>query len=183
MMIENLFFAIKKSALLLSTLLFVSCISESEKRINTSSDKIFTRPWTGSQPYGDCLGYNEECIGDGCSQIIVKGPTDSDVLVTIKSKDFNNLLVGHAYIRSNTTFTFELENGTYQTFFYYGNDWDRERIMKKKMLCDLKGGFNSSEFFGKDTPQYLNNNILTYELILQKNGNFSTKKSSPDEAF
>lgn len=41
----------------------------------------------------------------------------------------------------------------------------------------------SDEYFGKDYPQSLHNNILEYELILQQNGNFSTKPSSPDEAL
>jgi len=47
----------------------------------------------------------------------------------------------------------------------------------------LKGGFVTDEHFGKDEPQYLFNNILEYELILQKNGNFSTSPSSKNEAF
>ena len=47
----------------------------------------------------------------------------------------------------------------------------------------LKGGFISEEHFGKDEAQYLENNILEYELILQQNGNFSTSPSNPEEAL
>jgi hypothetical protein len=47
----------------------------------------------------------------------------------------------------------------------------------------LKGGFIINENFGKDDPQYLNHNVLTYELILQENGNFSTRPSNPEEAL
>ena len=45
------------------------------------------------------------------------------------------------------------------------------------------GGFNYNEDFGKDSPQDLYDNILTYELILQANGNFSTRPSSASEAL
>jgi carboxypeptidase C (cathepsin A) len=47
----------------------------------------------------------------------------------------------------------------------------------------LKGGFIAGESYGKDSPQRLSNNILEYELILQQNGNFSTKPSNAEEAF
>lgn len=47
----------------------------------------------------------------------------------------------------------------------------------------IKGGFITNESFGKDSPQKISNQILTYELILQERGNFSTRPSSPEEAF
>ena len=55
--------------------------------------------------------------------------------------------------------------------------------MKETDCGSLRGGFVSSEHFGKDTPQSLANNILEYELILQQNGNFSTRPSNSEEAF
>jgi|TARA_B110000259_G_C14002955_1_gene396904 hypothetical protein len=168
--------------LILSILVSISCISERNNKKNTKRETVFKRPSQGSQLYSDCFGPNAYCNGTGCSQVKVKGPIDSDVLVTIKSKDFNNIVFSHAYIRSNKTYTFDLDNGTYQVFFYYGKDWDFKKIIKGS-FCDLKGGFSSSEVFGKDSQQYLKNNILTYELILQRNGNFSTKESSSKEAF
>lgn len=167
--------------LILSILVSVSCITERDNK-KTKKETVYNRPWQGSQLYSDCFGPNAYCSGTGCSQVKVKAPTDSDVLVTIKSKDFNDIVFSHAYIRSNKTYTFDLDNGTYQVFFYYGNNWDSRKIIEGT-FCDLKGGFSSSEVFGKDVPQYLNNNILTYELILQRNGNFSTKKSNPKEVF
>lgn len=48
---------------------------------------------------------------------------------------------------------------------------------------EIKGGFIANEDFGKDDPQSLYNNVLTYELILQQNGNFSTRPSNPEEAL
>ena len=165
--------------LILSILVSVSCISERHNKKNTKRETVFKRPLQGSQLYSDCFGFNAYCSGAGCSQIKVKGPIDSDVLVTIKSKEFNNIVFSHAYIRSNETYTFDLDNGTYQIFFYYGKDWDLKKIIKGT-FCDLKGGFSSSEVFGKDFPQYLKNNILTYELILQKNGNFNTTRRVGD---
>lgn len=48
---------------------------------------------------------------------------------------------------------------------------------------EVLGGFVVEEIFSKDYPQYLTNNILEYELILQQNGNFSTKASSENEIF
>lgn len=47
----------------------------------------------------------------------------------------------------------------------------------------IKGGFISNENFGKDEPQYLNNNVLEYKLILQQNGNFSARPSNGEEAL
>ena len=47
----------------------------------------------------------------------------------------------------------------------------------------IKGGFIADENLGKDDKQSLNNNILEYELILQPNGNFTTKSSNQEEAL
>ena len=58
--------------------------------------------------------------------------------------------------------------------------WNPRKEMKGGKI---KGGFISDEHFGKDDPQTLNNNILQYELVLQQNGNFSTRPSNPEEAL
>jgi hypothetical protein len=47
----------------------------------------------------------------------------------------------------------------------------------------LKGGFVSNEDVTKDNYINLYSQIMTYELILQQQGNFSTKPSSKNEAF
>jgi len=135
---------------------------------------------TGATPYAMCYGINRYCDTYGCSEIEVRTPSSSDVLVTIKS---GGEVVRHAYIKANSSFKFELPNGTYQPFFYYGKGWNPEKVMKSNSGCKIKGGFLTDEVFGKDDPQYLHNSILSYELILQKNGNFSTRPSNANEAL
>jgi hypothetical protein len=131
---------------------------------------------TGATPYSLYYGGNSSCNSNGCSQIKVK-TSNSDVIVTIKK---NGSVVRHAYINSGSSYTFSFPNGTYQTFFYYGKGWNPEKEMKGGKI---KGGFIANEDFGKDNPQTLSNNILEYQLILQQNGNFSTKPSNPEEAL
>jgi hypothetical protein len=135
---------------------------------------------TGATPYSKFYGSNSSCNSYGCSEIRVKTPQNSDVLVTIKK---NNKVVRHAYIRAASSYTFQMSNGTYQPFFYYGKSWNPEKAMKELDKSTLKGGFIANESFGKDDPQYLNNQILEYELILQQNGNFSTRPSNVEDAL
>ncbi|WP_166382466.1 hypothetical protein [Polaribacter sp. 11A2H] len=135
---------------------------------------------TGATPYAYCFGSNNSCSDYGCSQIKVTTPTNSDVLVTIKK---NGKVYRHAYINANSSYTFEFPNGSYQTYFYYGKGWNPNKVMKKTDCGTLKGGFIANEHFGKDNLQTLNNNILEYQLILEQNGNFSTKPSNSEEAF
>lgn len=99
------------------------------------------------------------------------------MLVTIKK---NDKVVRHAFIQAGDSYAFSFPNGTYQAFFYYGKGWSPEKEMKNGAL---KGGFITNEDFGKDDPQLLHNNVLKYELILQQNGNFSTRPSNSEEAL
>lgn len=135
---------------------------------------------TGETPYRYCYGFNSTCSEWGCSKIEVKTPSNSAVLVTIKKDDE---VVGHAFIEASSSYAFELPNGTYQPFFYYGKGWNPEKVMKQATCGTLRGGFVSDEVFGKDQPQKLSNNILEYELILQPSGNFSTQPSNIAEAL
>ncbi len=135
---------------------------------------------TGSTPYTYCFGGNDYCNSNGCSELSVKTPMNSDVVVTLKKGDE---VVRHVYIRAGNSYSFEIPNGTYQPFFYYGKGWNPNKVMKETDCGVLKGGFVSEEHFGKDSPQVLNNSILEYELILQQSGNFSTQASNPEEAF
>lgn len=144
-----------------------------EKYINNSL-------YTGASPYAYCYGNNKRCNDWGCSEVKVTTPSNSDVLVTIKNE---GKVVRHAYIKGGASYSFELPNGTYQPFFYYGKGWNPEKIMKEAACGSIKGGFISNEDFGKDSPQYLSNSILEYTLILQQNGNFSTRPSNPTEAL
>jgi len=187
-------------AFLLGTILLnYSCESEAEKkkrltkiekeRIELEKKKkekklydkyINNSLYTGSTPYAYCFGKNRECYGNSCPKIKVRTPFNSDVLVTIKQKD---KVVRHAYIRAGSSYTFEVPDGKYQPFFYYGKGWNPDKFMVETTCGTLEGGFISDEHFGKDKPQSLKNNILTYELILQRSGNFSTRPSSKNEAF
>jgi hypothetical protein len=135
---------------------------------------------TGSTPYSKQYGGNPSCNDYDCSQISVKTPISSDVLVTIKR---NNKVVRHAYIRGGNSYTFSMSNGTYQPFFYYGKGWNPEKVMKETTKGTLKGGFVANELFSKDDPQHLENQILEYELILQPNGNFNTLPSNANDAL
>lgn len=179
-------------SLLVIAFALTSCESEAErkKRLEqeelqriekeTYEEYIDNSLGTGSTPYEDCFGQNNTCSSYGCSEIKVRTPSNSDVLVTIKK---NGEVYRHAYLNSNSNYTFEFPNGTYQTFFYYGKGWNPEKVMKETDCGPLKGGFVANEHFGKDSPQNLVNTILEYELILQRNGNFSTTPSNPNEAF
>lgn len=154
---------------------------EKERQEKAIYDKYINNSLsTGSTPYSYCFGNNRSCSDYGCSQIKVRTPSNSDVVVTIKK---NGKVYSHAYINKSSAYTFELPNGTYQTFFYYGKGWNSNKAMKETDCGTLKGGFITDEHFGKDSPQSLSNNILEYELILQQNGNFSTRPSNSDEAF
>ena len=133
----------------------------------------------GISPYKYCYG-NENSCDYSCSKISVKASNNSDVIALIKK---NGTVFRNAFISKGRTFEFNLPNGTYQPFFYYGNNWDNTKYMKVTSCGSLYGGFLENEHFGKDNPQRLNNNILSYELVLQRNGNFSTESSSVNEAF
>jgi len=135
---------------------------------------------TGSTPYSYCFGRNSSCSEWGCSQIKIRTPYNSDVLVTIKKGE---KVVRHAFLKGGSSYTFELPNGTYQPFFYYGKGWNPEKVMKQTDCGILKGGFIANEDFGKDSPQTLSNDVLTYELIMQQSGNFSTSPSNASEAL
>ncbi|PZX52129.1 hypothetical protein LV84_03538 [Algoriphagus ratkowskyi] len=134
----------------------------------------------GATPYSSCFGGNQICSSNGCSEIKVNGPKDSDVLVTIKS---GNRVIRHAYIKSGNSYTFQLPNGKYQPFFYFGKGRNPEKEMGSQSCTELKGGFISEDVFGKDDPQELGDTVLTYSLVLQKSGNFSTRPSNELEAF
>lgn len=135
---------------------------------------------TGSTPWSECYGSTNYCDSYGCSQISVKTPYNSDVIVTLKKY---GEVVRHAYIRRSSTYTFEIPNGSYQPFFYYGNGWNPNKSKKSKACGKLPGSFVSGESISKDKSQSLSNNILSYELILQENGNLQTKPSNEEEAF
>lgn len=135
---------------------------------------------TGSAPYRNCFGSRNSCDGYDCSEITVKASWSSDVIVTIKRY---GKVYRHAYIKSGQTHAFNLPDGTYQPFFYYGRGWNPEKEMSSASCKSLVGGFIEGEHFDKDSPQSLNGQILSYELVEQIGGNFSTKPSNQEEAL
>jgi hypothetical protein len=142
-----------------------------------------TRLANGATPYANLYGVNKSCSGYGCSKIKVQTPSSSDVLVTIKKNDKTGKVVKHAFIRAGSSYTFEMPNGTYQPFFIYGKGWNPNKVMKTTPQGILKGGFIETKSVGTDYPQVLYDIILEYELILQQNGNFSTRPSNTNEAL
>lgn len=145
---------------------------EDEQYVNNSLS-------TGATPYTTYYGRNYKCPYDQCSGIRVTAPGESDIVVIIKRNNQNGKVVAHGYIKAGGTFLFDLPDGTYQTFFYYGEGWNPN----KEMGNGVKGGFVKDEIFSKDNPQEIYSSILTYVLQLQRDGNFQTKGSSQSEVF
>lgn len=134
---------------------------------------------TGETPYKEFYGSNYVCTRNQCSAIEVTAPDNSDIVVIIKRGNEDGKVISHAYIRAGSKYTFDLPNGTFQPFFYYGEGWNPE----KEMGNGVKGGFVRYESFSKDNPQAINDCVLSYVLKLQRDGNFQTKGSSRGEMF
>ena len=151
------------------------------------ADDAFEEQWkynslsTGSMPYASCYGSSNYCSDWSCSKIKVLTGGSGDVLVSIKNS--NGKVVRHAYIKGGNSFTFNVPDGSYQVFFYSGTGWNPNKQMPSSSCSYLKGGFVSNEDVTKDNYINLYSQIMTYELILQQQGNFSTKKNKKNEAF
>ena len=106
----------------------------------------------------------------------------NDDLVMIKNS--SDRVIRHAYIRARDRFTLNVPNGNHDVYFYYGTGWNPNKFMKATTCGDLTGGFLSNEVVSKD-PSTLRiyNQVMTYTLTEQVNGNFSTTSSSKYEAF
>ena len=134
---------------------------------------------TGAAPYTKFYGKNYRCPYSQCSGIKVTAPHESDIVVIIKRNNSNGKVVSHGYVKAGGTCFFPTPDGTYQTFFYYGEGWNPNKVMKD----GIKGGFVKDEIFSKDNPQDIYSGVLSYVLQLQKNGNFQTKGSNKGEVF
>lgn len=134
---------------------------------------------TGSRPYSAFYGNGYECPYSQCSAIEVTAPSESDIVVIIKKGNQNGKVIQHGYIRAGRTYRFDVPDGTYQTFFYYGEGWNPN----KEMANGVKGGFVKDELFSKDNPQLIESAVLSYVLQLQRSGNFQTKSSNKNEMF
>ena len=132
------------------------------------------------QPYSKWFGSNK--VFDDYtphSEVQVTAPYNSDVIVIIRNNNKNGTVAGHRYISRGSTGTIALNNGTFQVFFYYGSSWSPYVDMGNGIM----GGFTKDVSYSKDNPVQLYNNVLTYELILQRSGNFNTKPSNKNEVF
>jgi hypothetical protein len=134
----------------------------------------------GELPWRSCFGHNSECEEQGCSEIVVRASASNDVLVVIKKR---GRVSKHAYIRAGHSYTFEMRNGLYQPFFYYGSGWHPDKQMDSKLCAKLRGGFLKNEVWSKDEPLTLWNQIMTYTLEEVAFGNFETIDSNQDESL
>lgn len=125
----------------------------------------------GSLPYENLYGVPKKPKKDSNSDIIVVAPISFDMVAIIKENNENGKVVSHAYVKADSTYTFRIDNGSYQTFFYIGRGWHPE----KQMPNGLKGGFLQFETYSKDDPVSLVDEVITYKLSM-KQKKFSTKR-------
>ena len=142
--------------------------------------------YTVAVPWKNCFGINAECKTYpkdgylvGCSNIKVKSSSDP-VLVIIKKSD---KVIKHAYISGSSSYDFQVPDGIYQVFFYYGDNWNSNKKMKSGECSNAYGGWEKNEFVSKDNPISLEGQIMTYTLTRVNYGNFNPKRSSLDEAL
>ena len=154
--------------------------AEEAKRLEMLERFGRNRLGQGDIPWKGCFGSNASCKQAGCSEIVVKAPAEEDVIVVIKGA---GVVKKHAYIRAGFSFSFQMADGVYQPYFYYGQGWWPEKEMESKLCSDLKGGFLTNEIWAKDAPRFLENEILTYTLQYVINGNFETQGSNQSEAL
>ena len=101
---------------------------------------------------------------------------ECDVIVIVKKY---GVIYRNVYIKAGDTYTIYVPNGQYQVFFYSGRGWNPDKLMPN----GEKGGFVANESYSKDNATNLHYQGLTYELIPQQHGNFSTKQSNANELF
>ena len=106
-------------------------------------------------------------------------PTNSDVVVTVKKGSTSGYVVRHAYIGAGRTYNFEVPDGDYVVFFYYGQGWNPD----KEMSGGVKGGFVSGESFSKTDIEHLENQVLSLKLQSVQYGNFSPIVCDEEEMF
>jgi hypothetical protein len=136
--------------------------------------------YTGATPWENCYGKNASCEYVGCSDIRVNTSSNSSIVAIVKKY---GKVVKHAYISAGSSYTFQVPDGTYQVFFYYGSEWDRNKSMNSKDCYTLRGGFTSKESVSKTEQITLKGQIMTYTLTYTTSGNFSPKSSSLEEAL
>lgn len=143
--------------------------------------------YTGATPWENCFGINASCNTYpkdgylvGCSEIKVSTSSLSPVVAIVKK---HGKVLKHAYISAGTSYSFEVPDGTYQVFFYYGRKWNSRKKMNSDECSRVYGGFTENESVSKDNPITLNGHIMEYTLTSVSNGNFSPKSSNLEEAL
>lgn len=127
---------------------------------------------TGAKPWRDYYYHTRK--GDSSDIIVQTG--GSQVVVTIKHDD---RVVDHAYIAAGDSYTFKLQNGVYQVFFYYGSEWSPE----KPMPNGVYGGFLSGEFVSKYGPVNLYFQSLIHTLNVVDDSYLQEQSSNLREAL
>lgn len=146
---------------------------------DSNKSNVENNPYISNSLSTGSLAYSNESSYSGSDSkisITTSSSSNCDVVVILKS---GGKIVRNAYIRAGGSYSFSLPNGSYQVFFYGGRGWNPN----KNMAHGQTGGFVANESYSKDTPISLYNQELTYELIPQSNGNFSTQQSSSSEIF
>ena len=136
--------------------------------------------YTGATPWSNCFGPNAGCSYVGCSDIKVITSKVDPVVAIVKQY---GKIKKHAYISANSSYTFEVLDGTYQVYFYYGDNWNSSKVMSSSECYNISGGFSSNEFVSKDDPITLNGQVMEYTLSKMTHGNFSPKSSNLKEAL
>lgn len=169
--------------------------NESPRGSNTNNKKEPPTRRTlanGSQPYSRWYGYNQRRDYDNPqSTITVTSSVSQDVVVIVKYNNKYGDVAGHIYIQAGKTGEIYVSPGyTYQVFFYYGDDWDSEKVMKGS----IKGGFTRNESANEDPKSHYFAIHETYDEITWdggieynlnpvRNGNFHTQKCSTNDVF
>jgi hypothetical protein len=152
---------------------------EDEIAILTSTVRLpqLYQPWRSKYPTRNNCEYQPW----NCSKIEVEVPTGQDYLIVIK--DRNDRTVNHGYVRAGTTGSFEIDNGSYKTYFITGIGWNAAKLVPCKSCGELHGYFNSSVGVTKSNLESLKNNVLTYTMTMSQFGNFTPQGSSLEEAL
>ncbi len=132
----------------------------------------------GELPYQAFFGDNAKSNKKFNTDVVVVAPVAFDMVTVIKENDENGKVVAHAYVAADSTYTFKIDNGKYQVFFYIGNGWNPNKQMEDGVL----GGFVRNETYSKDDPVSLANEVITYQLSMKQRKK-SYKSSSRFEVF
>ena len=164
-----------------------------DKKTNKKTESALRRTLpNGSEPYATWYGYNQGYNPDRLqSTIEVTSSVSQDVVVIVKYNDKYGDVAGHIYIQAGKSGKIYVSPGyTYQVFFYFGDDWDSDKIMNGT----VRGGFTRNETTSEDASshyfaihEYYDeitwDGGIEYNLNPVRNGNFQTKKCTINDVF